>query len=324
MTFPSSTILTGSFVSNGTSQTLTLPSDIVKFELFDITYFGSTAGTATEAISWWVKGLPAGSAYIGNKTNGAATIAITSMSATGGFTFSDPTAAALSGATAISGITNANPAVVSTASTTGLNSGDTVRIYGTTGALQIAGMDFTIDTIVANTSFNLTYIGGAPGSAASAGFWRRVNVNSPYYPKARFITNITQATSAVITMSVAHGYTVGQQVRVYVPVNWGMTQLNAQLVTITAVTTSTITINVDTTGYTAFAYPTTVQAGSGQSFAQVVPVGEAAINTSTYPFANLLDDATRNQSAYTMTMGASVVGASNDTMRWIAYRGLSI
>ena len=99
MTFPYNTILSGTFTSDGTSQLITVPSDIIKFEVYNITYFGSTAATTLEEMAWWVRGLPNGAAYIGNKTNGAATIAITSMSTTGGFTLQDPTAAQVGAAT---------------------------------------------------------------------------------------------------------------------------------------------------------------------------------------------------------------------------------
>lgn len=326
MSAPFNPILTGTFTSDGTSQLITLPSDIVKFEVFDITYFGSTAGSSTEEIAWWVRGLSDGSAYVGNKTAGAATIAITSMTTTNGFTFRDPTVSEVGVATAITSTTNADPIVVATASTAGLNNGDTVRIYGVTGAQQISGIDWTIGNLIANTSFELIYTGVAPGSAGTAGFWRRVNIQAPFYPRRRFITFISQATSAVIEMSVTHGFTVGQLVRIIVPTGWGMTQINGQTGTITAISTAnnTITVNIDTTSYTAFSYPTSAVALAGVTQAQVVPVGEAAVNSTSQPYGNLLDDATRNTSAYQMFLGSSVVGASSDVMRWIAYRGLSI
>lgn len=320
MSYPYNAITTGSFTSDGTSQLVNIPADTAKFEIYNLTYFGSAAASTLEEMAWWLKGLADGSAYVGNKTNGAATIQIPSMVTTNGFTLIDRTGAALSGATALSGITNADPMVVSTASTAGLSAGDTVRIYGTTTALQVGGRDYTIDTIVTNTSFNLPYTGVAPGSAATAGFWRRVNINSPFYPRNRFISNITQAASAVIEMTVTHGFTVGQLVRVYCPAAWGMSEIDGQLATVTAVSTAnnTITVNINSSGYSAFAYPSSATASAGIEQPQVVPVGEAA----TSPYENLLDDATDNVSDVQMLLGSSVVGAASDLMRWVAYRGL--
>ncbi len=68
MSAPFNPILTGTFTSDGTSQLITVPSDIVKFEMYNTTYFGSTAATTTEEIAWWVRGLPDAAAYVGNKT----------------------------------------------------------------------------------------------------------------------------------------------------------------------------------------------------------------------------------------------------------------
>ena len=328
MSIPFNAITTGTFTSNGTSQLVTIPSDVVKFELYDITYFGSTAATTTEEISWWISSLPDAYAYIGNKTNAAATIAITSMATSGGFTLINPSSSSVLGsaigpATAIS---NASPPVFSVAETGTLATGDTVRLTQSTGVLQLAGVDYTIGSLINDTSFSLLYGGTAPGSAGTSGYVQKVNINSPYYPRARVITAITAASSAVITLSVTHGFTAGQMVRIYVPSGWGMTQMNGQAAMVTAVntTTNTITVNINSAAYTAFAYPSSATAGAGITFPQVVPIGENAINSSTYPYGNLLDDATDNQSAVQMFCGSSVVGASNDVMQWIAYRGLSI
>lgn len=327
MSAPFNPIISGTFTSNGTSQLITVPSDIVKMELFNETYFASTAATTLMENAFWVKDLAAGSAYVGNKTNGAATIAITSMITSGGFTLINPqTTSAVSGSVATSATSQAAPAVVSTASTANLvASSSVVRIINNTNMQQISGMDFTVGTIVANTSFQLKYLDSSGfGAAGTTGAYRIINVQGPYYPKRRYVTKITQASSAVITLSVTHGYTAGQLVRIYVPSAFGMTEINGQLATITAVdtTNNTITVNIDSSSYTAFAFPTSATAAAGITFAQVVPVGEAAVNSSSQPYANLLDDATVNQGTVQMSLGSSVLGANNDVIRWIAYRGL--
>lgn len=326
MSIPFNPIITGSFTSDGTSQLITVPSDIVKLEVFNITYFGSTAGNTLEEISWWVKDLSDGYAYVGNKTNGAATIAITSMATTDGFTLVTRSGSEVGSAVAVTGITNADPMVVSTGSTAGLISGDVVRMIANPAspstANQIYGRDYTIDTIVANTSFHLPYTGVAPGVAETGGaFYRRVNFNPLYYPRRRFISNISKAASAVIELSVTHGFTAGQLVRIYCPTSWGMSQINGQLATITAINTTnnTITVDINSTAYTTFAYPSNATAAAGIDQPQVVPVGESA--TATY--ANNLDDATRNQGTVQMLLGSGVVGAASDSMRWIAYRAVS-
>lgn len=72
----------------------------------------------------------------------------------------------------------------------------------------------------------------------------------------RTITGITQASSGVVT-SANHGFSVGRKVKFGSITT--MTQLNNQIATITATTTNTFTIDINTTSYTAF--------GSGTGYA---------------------------------------------------------
>lgn len=327
MTAPFNPILSGTFTSNGTSQSITVPSDIIKMELYNETYFGSTAATTNMETAFWIKDLADGSAYVGNKTNGAATIAITSMITSGGFTLVNPTTTSATGASIVTTATTAaNPAVVSTGTTTNLVAGSSVvRIINNTNMQQISGMDFTVGTVSAGVSFQLKFLDASGFAAAgTTGAYRIVNLQGPYYPKRRFITKITQASSAVITMSVTHGFTVGQLVRIYVPAAFGMVEMNGQLGQITAIdtTNNTITVNINSTNFTAFAFPTSATAAAGVTFAQVVPVGEAASGSGPGSVSTFLDDATVNQGNVTMNLGSSVLGANNDVIRWIAYRAL--
>lgn len=313
--------LTGTFTSDGNVRNLSFPSGYTEFSMLNITDFGSTAANTNVMTVYGTSSMAAGSAIIGNKTNGAATIAIGSMITSGGLTFvADSGSTSLGALTAITSITNATPPVVTIGSTSGLSSGDIVRITDVTGQLNLSGLDFTIDTIVTNSSFNLAYM-VAPGGAGTGGNYQRIPFDSRYYPRNRIITSISKAASAVIVMSVTHGFTVGQLVRIIVPSAFGMTQLSNQLATITAIntTTNSITINVDTTSYTTFAFPNSATAALGVTFAQVVPVGEAA----TSPYQNLLDDATVNTSFTGVQIGTSAQ-TSGKLYQWIAKKGQSI
>lgn len=317
--------LTGTFTSDGNLLNLALPCGYSEFKMVNITDIGSAAASTPVMKAMGSSAMAAGSAYYALKTNGAATVQIETTTTTGGFTFlADSGNQTPSAAVAITGITNAAPPVVSTGSTAGLNNHDIVRVYGTTGQLNIAGLDFTIDTIVANTSFNLAFM-VAPGAVATAGFWRRIPFDSRFYPRNRYITSISQATSAVIVMSVIHGFTVGQEVRMIVPSAFGMVEMNNLLGVITAIntTTNSITVNIDSSGFTAFAFPTSAVAATGITFAQVVPVGEAAINSSSQTFGNLLDDATRNVSFTGIQIGTTVQ-TSGKLYQWFAYKDQDI
>lgn len=326
MSTPLHALASGTFTSDGNPLTISIPSEYNEFSMINITDIGSSEAATPVMRAYGTSSMSAGSAYYNLKTSGAATNALELSTTSGGFTFlSDSASIANGGSVALNGteINRANPAVASTGTTTGLvDSSTVVRLFNTTGMLQVSGMDFTVGTIVASTSFQLKYLNNSGFAAdATSGSYRIIAANPAYYPRRRFITAITAASSAVITLSVTHGYTVGQLVRVYVPSEWGMTQMNGQLGTITAIntTTNTITVNIDSSSYTAFAFPTSAQAAAGVSFAQVVPVGEAASGS----YANLLDDATDNQSVRGVIVG-STVQTSGKLYQWFARKGVSI
>ena len=211
----------------------------------------------------------------------------------GGFTLYDPssqTAGAqplLSAPVAFTGVSNATQPVVTAGTLPPV--GAIVRLSGTvTPQLDVYGQDWTV-TVSGGGSFTLLSAGGAlataPGLAGGAGNYRVVNFNPLFYPRRRIVTNITQATQAVVSTNVPHGYTPGQEVRFTIPVASGMTQLNAwnsgvnNVVAVTVASVSAtdlnmFTINLDTTGYTAFTYPTSAQITGGSSLPVVDPVGE--------------------------------------------------
>jgi hypothetical protein len=90
---------------------------------------------------------------------------------------------------------------------------------------------------------------------------------------------ITQATSAVITVT-AHPYIVGNVV--FITGVFGMVQINGMIATITATTTNTITVNVDTTLFT----PRT----SGGTVDKVLRTISTSTPTASYSAANQATD----------------------------------
>jgi hypothetical protein len=329
MSSPINAILTGTYTTAATpvAINLSIPSEYTKITLYNITDMGSAAANTNIMQAYATSSMAAGSGVYVPKTNGAATLGtpVTLAANANGFTFvHDSASSNLGAALTVTSTTNAAPPVVSMASTAGLNNSDVVRYVNSAGQLNISGMDFTINTVVANTSVNLAYM-GAPGGAGTGGTIRRVPFDPRFYPPYRFVTAITQAASAVITLSVTHQYTVGQEVRIIVPSAFGMIEMNNLLGVITAIntTTNTITVDIDSSGFTAFAFPTSAIAALGVSFALVVPVGEAAINSSSQAFGNLLDDATRNTSFSGVIIGTAVQTASK-LYQWVAEKGITI
>jgi len=213
----------------------------------------------------------------------------------------------------------------------GLAAGDIVRMYNTLGALQLCGIDFTVGTVNAD-DFQLAHMAAivaaaAPGAAAR---YVRIPYDSYWYPKHRYISKVrawpTDTTKAQITLTVTHGYQVGQKVRFVVPAQYGMTQLNGLEGTIVRInendtnSTNTIIVDIDVNGFTAFSFPLT--GAVPFSPAMVVPVGmDTAEALSVIPPYDILTDATQN-TAYRgliLAPGAqSPAGLVNDKIFWYA------
>lgn len=93
--------------------------------------------------------------------------------------------------------------------------------------------------------------------------------NPIYFPAMRLISAITQAENASVTTTFDHGYFTGLVVRLDVPQEYGMYEINQQVGTITVTSDTTFTIDINSSTFQAFAVPADpIQA------AQVVPVGE--------------------------------------------------
>ena len=69
------------------------------------------------------------------------------------------------------------------------------------------------------------------------------------------IASITQANPMVLTTTDTHNYRAGVNVGFLIPVQFGMVQLNANNGNIISVTPTTMTIAIDSTNFTPFAYP---------------------------------------------------------------------
>jgi len=276
-----SKILRGTFTSTGVNKPLYLPMVPDTIEIWNETQYGTT--TNHHAISGiGFNESAAGTGYL-TASNGTANVGVVVTS--GGFTFFSAGTYAFGPvkAMATTFVTQANPANV-TVTAHGYNTGDTVWIYGTTGMLQIAGVPYVITKVDAN-NFTIPVNSSGFAAAATAGFVKQFKFPDLYIPEVCVITNVTQAVQAVITTNVNHNFVVGQEVGFTIPPQWGMVQLDnaiflqtsngiPQQAYVVSVTANTLTVNVNTTGYTAFAYPTSAVAALGMTFPQVWPIGD--------------------------------------------------
>src|SRR5665213_703287 len=276
---------------------IAIPSNADWVKVYDYTQFGTVGnsggylnGTANAdtAVEWyWQRGMAPGTGIVKYYANSASTMHADTM-LSGGFTLYDPSGQSvgaqplLGPAVATTASTNATRPVVSTASTAGLTIGSVVRM-SKTAQTDVNAVDMVVSAVTANTSFELltanNALATAPGAIGGAGFYRIVNYNPLYYPRRRYVTNISQAVNAQVATSIAHGLTPGQAVRFSIPSVSGMVELNGTTannyetaVIVSVIDDYTFTINIDTTGFTAFTWPTIAQQPS--SFPIVVPFGE--------------------------------------------------
>jgi len=233
-------------------------------------------------------------------------------------------------------LSKASPAQL-TSTAHGLQTGDQIIITGpftaATAMNQLGGVIFSVTRTGANTVTIPVDTSGANFTATTVTTWRKVVTPPYYYPRAATITGITAANPIVVTTSTNHGYSVGQQVRIRVPSVFGMVQANNLQGVITAVSTTTLTIgSIDSSAFTAFAFPATTSVPF--SFAQVTPIGSGPSATTFLPSTqynfDTLDDAMNNQSFLGFSVGTNVLvtGSStvlgivaSDVISWTAWRG---
>jgi hypothetical protein len=319
----------GRFTSDGNAKILEIRSDVDWMWVFN--YTAATVPQAGEAaVFYWQRGMAANDAFIDARNAGATAdlwgTALGIGATAGGFTLVDSSANPVGVSVAVTSTTNAAQPVVATGTTTGLVTGSVVRLIDITGACNISGFDFEIDTVVAGVSFRMRWaLANAPG-AGTTGFYRQIKFDPIFYPRRRFIVNITQAAQAVITTSVTHGYTVGQEIRIYVPAEFGMVEMDGLFGTIVAVdlTNNTFTVDIDSTAFTAFAFP--LATACPFTWAQAVPFGE---NTGEALLQNvdILDDATINTAFIGMILDAGALapaGQASDVIYWRAGKSFSV
>lgn len=331
-------IITGdTFLSDGTAKKLVMPSspDYVKFE--NVTQM-ALAGSTCVAGEWYGSkfGLGASAANDGIRWRKAGSHAIlidtfATATASNGFTYvsSNPVVEAQA-ANAITAITAASPAVVSQTNT--YSDGDIIQFYGTTGMLQISGMNFQISSS-SGAGYSLIGLRAAGFAApATAGFTRRISKYAAVDPQFLYVTEVTKATQAVVRCSVdpTAYYVVGMKVHFSIPYSFGMTELNQLTGTIVALSAAnyTMTVDIDSSAFTTFAFPASSSSPTAQLFATVAPAGAATKrdpNTFVETGYNFQYQAfkTGQFTPYLVLGGGgagNASGAVGDQINWMAYK----
>lgn len=303
-----SQIAAGSFTADGSPLVLPFAG---KPDIVRLYYQGNAAGDEWESVAnpgvvkelYWNRNMVAGTGLATKNTNGAATDTKDFIAA-GGVSYYDPQYGALGPAITGTAVSQAANAQV-TANGHGLATGDIVLLTGTTGMLQIAGMTFQITVTGANT-FTLDGLDSSGFAApATAVVVRKVLFPGIWQPQSCLITNITQAADAVITTSVNHGYVADQLIYLSVAAQFGMSQASGKITKIKSVTANTMTVELDTSGFTAFAFP-----ASNQGPFDFPNLSNYGVDSS------LVLNAYRNDAVAGVYLGANVCGTSGDLVHY--------
>lgn len=264
------------FKSTGNGLKLNIPSGADYVEVFNITKTAATNPNAVILSRWFGPSFgPNASARDSGLQTVKTTFDLTSAYASGGFTYvtTFPYVEAQA-ANPITEISKAAQAAVTQTNTYSEN--DLVVLYNTTGMLQISGMTFQIST-VSGSGYTLKGLdSSAFTTEGTAGFTRRIS-SQAVEPEYLYITKITQATQAVITTSIdpTQYYVAGMKIYLSVPPSFGMTQINGLTGTIVSLnaTNYSMTIDIDTSGFSAFAFPASTSSPKAQLFATLSPAG---------------------------------------------------
>jgi hypothetical protein len=336
------TILTGgSFTSTGAGVKILLPSSADYFRTWNITQMPLAPATAVVIGGEWfgskfgVGQTAANDGIRWKKTNSTNTLQMDTFqtsTASNGFTYVSTvpvTEAAVTGTT----ITQAAGAVCSATNT--YSNGDRVRLYSTTGMLQIAGMDFTISS-VSGSAFTILGLDSSGFAAGATAFQvRRISQLDSVEPRALFITKISKATQAVVTTScdATLDYVVGMKIHFSIPSGMGMPEMNGLTGTITAMgaytsnATYNFTVDIDSTAFTTFAFPASTSSPTAQLFATIAPAGQSTRFDPTtgvqtgYDFVKAPFHTGQFVPYIFLSGGAqSPAGAAADIIAWSAYK----
>lgn len=304
---------------------------------------GSTAATGwgelsdAQQIEWfWERSMAQGTAKgIRQSSDGTNPAMISNfLSADGISTYdtANPPSFAPLAATAITGI--AGTFVVSMAETGTIAVGDYVRLYAVTGEQQIAGYTFQVTAVTNDVSITLGYMASSGMTFAADATAAQVVKFIPnrMYPRYRYIANITQAAQAVVYFTEKNDFTPGEMVGFRVSSAFGMDEINNKTARVLSVTNSStvssITIDLDTSGYTAYAFPTSAVAAAGVSPAVCVPASSGVVpnnGSATVPQeppGTNLRDSFDNRNSRLIHCGSSMFsdGSEGDVWMWQAYK----
>jgi len=314
----------GRFTSDGERKTIELRGDVDWMRVYNITVLDA-AGAGTGAEFLWLRGLADNSAIEYTKLAADQSLEIDYV--TPGFRYFNDQDDSELGApnTTVTQIDAAGS--VTCTSTAGLLEGSIVRFFDVDNANQISGIDFVASSIVANTSFDISFLPSnfVDTGAGITGEFRIVNKDPIYAPNKGTIVDVTiTGTTTVVTLSrsVDDLFSVNQYVRFKVPAVCGMRELDGLVGRILSVSAgfNTIEVDINSSGFTAFAFP--LNAAVPFTPAEVIPIGDYGTDLLAAGIG-----ATQNEYDIGMILEAGVdapAGSDGDEIYWVAGKSFSV
>ena len=338
----------GEFISNGSPQFIPLPFVPESFNFVNKTKWNTTTNnTAVSGFGYSLEkpsttgtnGIAPGDTYA-LASNGTTLLGKTLTAAGSGVQFIS------AGTPTFGAVVQATSPFIAAGATTTITSashpykvGDTILLFGVTSAtapggfVGLSGIPYVVLTVTTN-SFTISANTSAITDTATAASMMLVQYPDLYIPFGAVITAMTLGNPTVVTTTTSHYFQVGSQVRFQIPKistgvsPWGPTALDGVKGFVTAVTAQTVTVNVNSTGFTAFAYPTNANA-PGSTPAMLIPIGDQnfGIQTATppplpYVFGTSIAGAFQTNTRQGVLLGTGdgtvTLHANNDVLHWEA------
>ncbi len=339
-------------LSTGGVMAVTLPFEPQVVELMNYTSADTPASGGIPFVSWDVE---MGQGYSVIETFNATPVLTTNVLTAGGIsTFSAGLSLQFGPSIHITGMTAANPPVI-TANNHGYQNGDIVLLEGlyqstNTGMPQMSGMPFVVGNVTTNT---FTVPWNASGSnytqltsSQTTAFVKKILFPFLYAPGTSFITNLTLASTTTVYCTAPHNLVAGSEVAFRISQPWGTTQLNSLAnvrypgspmygYVMSVVNSTTVVVKINSSNFTPFNPNVAITSVHGLTPPQMVAVGD--INSGSAPYSGgalypspvvngvptingpAISGAYVNNTSSGFVIGQSVAGSLNDQIYWKAY-----
>jgi hypothetical protein len=260
----------GSFTSDGSAEVFNLA--YLPRKVFFLNKTATAAQTDNDVSkAWGFSSDPNGYAYVDifNGTPAMEADQITS----GGFSFITRDTPQFGAVKAVTSITKAASAVVTSASH-GYQTGDVVWFSSATEMENLTGIPFVITVSDANTfsiPFNTDTANFTVETAISC---KQVLYPDLYVPFGCVVAGMTAASAAVVSVTVNHGFVVGQRVKLNGFANYGMVEAEDKEAYVTAISDTTVTLDLNSAAYTAFTWPAPSVFALGTDIPMILPIGD--------------------------------------------------